>query len=116
MEAMSSASSLLAPRAAAPRRRPVGRAQRMIRANAEEPQDRPAADDAAARIQALLSNSEKIATEKRVASQSVAGLLQQTQNALKDKACTTKCQIIRLGYAWPEPGRAVCCHFSCSSR
>lgn len=88
-------SLLVAPRAAAPRRGVNRRIAKVRASNAEgegdQLKDRPVADDALARIEALLNQSEKAATEKRVASQSVVGLLQQTQNALKDKVCTWGC-------------------------
>lgn len=87
MEVARPASGVLAPRANAASRRGGNRRPAKVLASAEGDQlkDRPVADDAQARIDALLSQSEKAATEKRVASQSVVGLLQQTQNALKDK-------------------------------
>lgn len=86
MEARTAISSLHVPGGRARQNARIPRPRvKPVRASADDFEERPVADDAAARIEAMLAASEKSATEKRVASQSVVGLYAQTQNAQKDK-------------------------------
>lgn len=74
------------------RRRATGadtaRSKRRVTAAASS-DDRGSADDAMQRIEALLAASERSASDKRVASQTLTGLLAQTQSALRDRVRLT---------------------------
>lgn len=76
------------------------RSRRRVTAAASS-DDRSSADDAMTRIEALLAASEKSATDKRVASQTLSGLLAQTQSALRDKVRYPRLSPRCPGTFWP---------------
>lgn len=78
--------------------------------------DRGSADDAMQRIEALLSASERSASDKRVASQTLSGLLAQTQSALRDRVRPGSTESLERSPFSPRPRRpthhAQCMRFS----